>query len=291
MLPRLGCFEDLISVRLVCNTGMELGFIPDWSLPAHVQAFMTVRAGGVSRPPFDALNLGDHVGDDPLAVAENRRRLCARLGIQTAFLRQVHGEAVQHLTTSTVDSPNLVADIALSTAPRVAATIMVADCLPLLFAHQRLPVVAAAHAGWRGLAGAGTKRGADGAGVIAQTINAIAATTGQSLSDAARELTVWLGPAIGPDAFEVGEDVRAAFLNRTPGDDDAFVPRSTPGKYLADLPLIARRKLRALGVTTICGNDSSAAWCTVSQANLYFSHRRDQNIGGSGRLAALIWLK
>ncbi len=291
MLPRLGCFEDLISVRLVCNTGMELGFIPDWSLPAHVQAFMTVRAGGGSRPPFDALNLGDHVGDDPLAVAENRRRLCARLGIQTAFLRQVHGEAVQHLTTSTVDSPNLVADIALSTAPRVAATIMVADCLPLLFAHQRLPVVAAAHAGWRGLAGAGTKRGADGAGVIAQTINAIAATTGQSLSDAARELTVWLGPAIGPGAFEVGEDVRAAFLTRTPGDDDAFVPRSTPGKYLADLPLIARRKLRALGVTTICGNDGSALWCTVSQADRYFSHRSDQNFGGSGRLAALIWLK
>ena len=278
-------------MRLVCNTGMELGFTPDWSLPSHVQAFMTVRAGGVSRAPFDSLNLGDHVGDDPSAVAENRGRLCARLGIQTAFLRQVHGEAVQHLTASNVESPDLVADIALSTAPRVAATIMVADCLPLLFAHQRLPVVAAAHAGWRGLAGAGTQRGADGVGVIARTINAIAATTGQSLSDAARELTVWLGPAIGPDAFEVGEDVRAAFLNRTPGDDDAFVPRSTPGKYLADLPLIARRKLRALGVTTICGNDSSAAWCTVSQANLYFSHRRDQNFGGSGRLAALIWLK
>ena len=278
-------------MRLVCNTGMELGFTPDWSLPSHVQAFMTVRAGGVSRAPFDSLNLGDHVGDDPSAVAENRGRLCARLGIQTAFLRQVHGEAVQHLTASNVESPDLVADIALSTAPRVAATIMVADCLPLLFAHQRLPVVAAAHAGWRGLAGAGTQRGADGVGVIAQTMNAIAATTGQSLSDAARELTVWLGPAIGPDAFEVGDDVRSAFLTQTPCDDDAFVPRSTPGKYLADLPLIARRKLRALGVTTICGNDSSAAWCTVSQANLYFSHRRDQNIGGSGRLAALIWLK
>ncbi|MGA1069016.1 MAG: peptidoglycan editing factor PgeF [Burkholderiaceae bacterium] len=270
---------------------MELGFTPDWSLPSHVQAFMTVRAGGVSRAPFDSLNLGDHVGDDPSAVAENRSRLCARLGIQTAFLRQVHGEAVQHLTASNVESPDLVADIALSTAPRVAATIMVADCLPLLFAHQRLPVVAAAHAGWRGLAGAGTQRGADGVGVIAQTMNAIAATTGQSLSDAARELTVWLGPAIGPDAFEVGDDVRSAFLTQTPCDDDAFVPRSIPGKYLADLPLIARRKLRALGVSTICGNDSSVAWCTVSQADRYFSHRRDQNSGGSGRLAALIWLK
>ena len=270
---------------------MELGFTPDWSLPSHVQAFMTVRAGGVSRAPFDSLNLGDHVGDDPSAVAENRGRLCARLGIQTAFLRQVHGEAVQHLTASNVESPDLVADIALSTAPRVAATIMVADCLPLLFAHQRLPVVAAAHAGWRGLAGAGTQRGADGVGVIAQTMNAIAATTGQSLSDAARELTVWLGPAIGPNAFEVGDDVRSAFLTQTPCDNDAFVPRSIPGKYLADLPLIARRKLRALGVSTICGNDSSVAWCTVSQADRYFSPRRDQNSGGSGRLAALIWLK
>ena len=278
-------------MQLVCNTSMELGFTPDWSLPARVQAFMTVRAGGVSRPPFNTLNLGDHVGDDPSDVVENRRRLCGRLGIQTAFLRQVHGEAVQHLTASTVDSPSLVADIAISTAPRVAATIMVADCLPLLFAHQRLPVVAAAHAGWRGLAGAGTQRGADGQGVIAQTINAIAATTGQSMPDAARELTVWLGPAIGPDAFEVGEDVRAAFLARTPGDADAFVPRPTPSKYLADLPLIARRKLRAMGVSTICGNDSSAAWCTVTQADRYFSHRRDQNSGGSGRLAALIWLK
>ena len=278
-------------MRLVCNTGMELGFTPEWSLPSHVQAFMTVRAGGVSRAPFDSLNLGDHVGDDPSAVAENRGRLCARLGIQTAFLRQVHGEAVQHLTASNVESPDLVADIALSTAPRVAATIMVADCLPLLFAHQRLPVVAAAHAGWRGLAGVGTQRGADGVGVIAQTMNAIAATTGQSLSDAARELTVWLGPAIGPDAFEVGDDVRSAFLTQTPCDDDAFVPRSIPGKYFADLPLIARRKLRALGVSTICGNDSSVAWCTVSQADRYFSHRRDQNSGGSGRLAALIWLK
>ncbi|MGA0927040.1 MAG: peptidoglycan editing factor PgeF, partial [Burkholderiaceae bacterium] len=256
---------------------MELGFTPDWSLPSHVQAFMTVRAGGVSRAPFDSLNLGDHVGDDPSAVTENRGRLCARLGIQTAFLRQVHGEAVQHLTASNVESPDLVADIALSTAPRVAATIMVADCLPLLFAHQRLPVVAAAHAGWRGLAGAGTQRGADGVGVIAQTMNAIAATTGQSLSDAARELTVWLGPAIGPNAFEVGDDVRSAFLTQTPCDDDAFVPRSIPGKYLADLPLIARRKLRALGVSTICGNDSSVAWCTVSQADRFFSHRRDQN--------------
>ena len=278
-------------MRLVCNTGMELGFTPDWSLPSHVQAFMTVRAGGVSRAPFDSLNLGDHVGDDPSAVAANRGRLCARLGIQTAFLRQVHGEAVQHLTASNVESPDLVADIALSTAPRVVATIMVADCLPLLFAHQRLPVVAAAHAGWRGLAGVGTQRGADGVGVIAQTMNAIAATTGQSLSDAARELTVWLGPAIGPDAFEVGDDVRSAFLTQTPCDDDAFVPRSIPGKYFADLPLIACRKLRALGVTTICGNDGSALWCTVSQADRYFSHRRDQNFGGSGRLAALIWLK
>ena len=173
MLPRLGCFEDLISVRLVCNTGMELGFIPDWSLPAHVQAFMTVRAGGVSRPPFDALNLGDHVGDDPLAVAENRRRLCARLGIQTAFLRQVHGEAVQHLTTSTVDSPNLVADIALSTAPRVAATIMVADCLPVLLAEPDGQWVAAAHAGWRGLAGEA------GLGVMEVAVNAMRERMGQ----------------------------------------------------------------------------------------------------------------
>ena len=278
-------------MRLVCNRGMELGFTPDWSLPAHVQAFMTVRAGGVSRPPFDALNLGDHVGDNPSAVAENRRRLCACLDIKTAFLRQVHGEAIQHLTASTVKLPDLVADIALSTAPRLAATIMVADCLPLLFAHQRLPVVAAAHAGWRGLAGVGTQRGADGMGVIAQTINAIAAATGQSVPDAARDLTVWLGPAIGPGSFEVGEDVRAAFLTRSPGDDDAFIPLSTPKKYLADLPLIARRKLRSLGVTAICGNDSSAVWCTVTQADRYFSHRRDQKSGGSGRLAALIWLK
>ena len=270
---------------------MELGFTPDWSLPAHVQAFMTMRGGGVSEPPFDALNLGDHVGDDPIAVAENRHRLCAHLGIKTAFLRQVHGEAVQHLTASNVESPGLVADIALSTVSGVAATIMVADCLPLLFAHQRLPVVAAAHAGWRGLAGAGTQRGADGAGVIAQTIRAIAATTGQSSPDAAAELTVWLGPAIGPGAFEVGEDVRAAFLSHNPDDADAFVPHSVPSKYLADLPLIARRKLRALGVSTICGNDSSAAWCTVSRADRYFSHRRDQNSGGSGRLAALVWLK
>jgi len=270
---------------------MELGFKPDWALPPHAEAFMSVRSGGVSKAPMDTLNLGDHVGDDPEAVRLNRGRLCAHLGIATAFLHQTHGEGVQYLSAASVGGPRLSGDIAVTTTRGIAATIMVADCLPILFVHQRLPLVAAAHAGWRGLAGTGTAGGKDGIGVIAQTLRVMADAADQTPAELADALTVWLGPAIGPMAFEVGEDVRGAFLSKNPANADAFVPQATPGKYLADLPLIARRMLAGYGVAAVYGNDSTERWCTVGQPNRYFSHRRDQHKGGSGRLAAMVWLK
>lgn len=247
--------------------------VPDWPAPPGVRAVCTTREGGVSVAPFDSFNLGDHVRDDPAAVAANR----ARLAVLTAparpvFLRQVHGVRVARLDAATPDGT--VADACLVTAPGVAATIMVADCLPLLFCNASGTVVAAAHAGWRGLA----------AGVIEATVQALReASPGQAPM-------VWLGPCIGPTAFEVGDEVREAFVATDAGSAAAFVPHG-PGKHLADLAWLARRRLTASGVTAIHGNDGSPGWCTVGQPSRFFSHRRDAaRLGSTGRLAACVWI-
>ena len=248
----------------------------NWLLPAGVHAVCTTRVGGVSKAPFDGFNLGDHVHDDVQAVAVNRALLQAQLGgARPVFLSQVHGVDVAHLNAGTPDGTT--ADACITQETQVACTIMVADCLPLLFTDDAGRVVAAAHAGWRGLA----------AGVIEQTVNAMCAQAGVPTE----QVRVWLGPCIGPDAFEVGDDVLVAL---TSGDavDPAqaqhfFKPHpSHAGKWLADLAGLARLRLQALGVTSVAGNDSTSEWCTVRQGSRLFSYRRD---GVTGRFAVCIW--
>ena len=266
---------------------------PDWPAPARVQALCTTRAGGVSRAPYDSLNLGVHVGDEPEAVHANRARLQSALGgARPVFLNQVHGTGVVELGAHTPDGTE--ADACTTAAPGVACAIMVADCLPVLLAHDSGAVVAAAHAGWRGLAGV------QGQGVLEAIFKRFSALTlDQKASVAmkfeaeaavAQRTLAWLGPCIGPQAFEVGAEVRSAFCGSDPAAQACFTVGARAGKYWCDLAGLARLRLRALGVTRIYGNDGSEPWCTVANASRFFSHRRDTaGLGGSGRLAACIW--
>jgi polyphenol oxidase len=257
---------------------MQSWLNPDWPAPPGVRALCSTRSGGVSLAPYDSLNLGDHVGDDPLAVAENRARLAQQLGAHPVFLKQVHGTHTIPLTADTPDGCE--ADACVTDQPGVACTIMVADCLPLLFTNTQGTVVAAAHAGWRGL----------NDGVIEQCVERFRALAGvntaqPAIKNVANEILVWLGPCIGPTAFEVGPEVREAFVARNREAGQHFVPQPS-GKYLANLPALARQRLAALGITEIYGNDGSTPWCTVSNPQYFFSHRRDRV---SGRFAACIW--
>ena len=261
---------------------------PDWPAPAHVHAVCTTRAGGVSGAPYDSLNLGDHVGDDAQHVAANRAMFQHAMGARPVFLNQVHGTVVLQLEAHTL-APKLatgptrsspaVADAALTTATGNACTIMVADCLPVLFTTLDGRCVAAAHAGWRGLAGQG------GVGILEATYRAFQspALIDKGLVD--MEIIAWLGPCIGPQAFEVGDEVRAAFVAQDAQAESFFVPLGG-GKWLANLPALARQRLSKLGVKQVYGNDGSTQWCTVTQPSRFFSHRRDRV---SGRFAVSIW--
>lgn len=235
--------------------------IPDWPAPSGVKAFVTTRVGGVSSGPYASLNLGRHVADDPAAVAENRARVRCFLPADPRWLRQVHGNRVV-VADATVDEPE--ADAAVTRKAGSVLAIQVADCMPVLLCDRAGTVIAASHAGWRGLAG----------GVIEQTV--------QTMGVRAGSLLAWLGPAIGPGNFEVGGDVRAAFCAREP-DDEAYFRARPNGKWLADLYGLARQRLARLGVTAISGG----GFCTVSDSARFFSYRRD---GLTGRMAALIWL-
>lgn len=236
--------------------------VPDWPAPAGVRALVTTRAGGVSLPPWDSLNLGDHVGDDPAAVAENRRRLRAHLPAEPLWLRQVHG--VRCIDAARA-APGAEADAVRARVPGVVCAVLTADCLPVLICDEAGTAVAAAHAGWRGLA----------AGVIEATVAALGLP--------GERLMAWLGPAIGPERFEVGGEVRAAFVAQDAGAAAAFAAQPD-GKWLCDLYALARRRLAALGVHRVAGAD----FCTVNDAGRFFSYRRD---GASGRMATLIWLE
>ena len=248
---------------------------PDWPAPAHVRALCSTRAGGVSEAPFASLNLGDHVNDDPMAVQANRAifakalTMSSRDSAKPVFLNQVHGSQVQWLDEMT---PNgMQADACATREAGVACVIMVADCLPVLFTNRRGDQVAAAHAGWRGLAG----------GVLEEVVR-------EFMPD--DEVLAWLGPCIGPTAFEVGHEVQAAFCESDEGNQVFFKPLGG-GKYLADLAALARRRLARANVRSVSGNDSSLPWCTVSNPERFFSYRRDQRAsGGSGRLAAAVWI-
>lgn len=256
---------------------------PHWPAPAHIHALCTSRAGGVSVAPYDSLNLGDHVGDVPQAVQTNRQRLQAALQANTpqvqtqaVFLRQVHGVQTIYLTAGLPDG--YCADACTTTAVGPVCTIMVADCLPVLLCDASGQWVAAAHAGWRGLAGA------NGRGVLESLLSEL-----PLVGSDASEVLAWLGPCIGPQAFEVGQEVRAAFVEALPSAQAWFEPLPN-GQFLADLAGLARQRLQALGVRHIYGNNSQAPWCTFTQSGLYFSHRRDARLlGQSGRMAACIW--
>ncbi|MGQ0711221.1 MAG: peptidoglycan editing factor PgeF [Rhodoferax sp.] len=258
---------------------------PDWPAPPGVRALCTTRAGGVSTGAYAALNLGSHVGDDAQAVACNRARLQATVGLYPNYLEQVHGVRVLPLQRA-LDGVEQ-ADGACTDQGQVVCTVMVADCLPILLSNRAGSWVAALHAGWRGLAG-----GADGQGVVEQAVHQyqehfMPLSRMQYGSDAT-ELIAWLGPCIGPQAFEVGEEVRHAFVAADAAAQACFVPAQGAGQWWADLPALARLRLRRQGVQALHGNDGSAPWCTVSQPGRFFSHRRDRV---SGRMAACVWIE
>lgn len=238
--------------------------VPDWPAPASVRAVCTTRQGGVSMPPYDSLNLGDHVGDDATAVARNRGVLARETGMRPVFLQQVHGSGVVQLAADTPDGTQ--ADGCVSTQAGLACTIMVADCLPVLFTDSQGRAV--------------------GAGVLETVTRAMWNALPLQQADAARQTLAWLGPCIGPLAFEVGDEVRQAFVSQHPGAARMFEPHA-PGKWLADLQGLARLRLAALGITQVYGNDGSTPWCTVSNPSRFFSYRRDRV---SGRFAASVWL-
>ena len=235
---------------------------PDWSAPSRVNAVTTIRASGVSAAPWDSFNLADHVGDAISAVTENRRRLVDTLQLPTSpnWLRQVHG------TNVVVDRwlPGCVGDAAYAQRTGVVCAVLTADCLPLLMCDQTGTQIAAVHAGWRGLA----------AGVIEATL--------ERFSGDRADIMVWFGPAIGPTAFEVGEDVVEALTATDPDARRAFAPCGS-SRWLADLYALARQRLRGGGVTQIYGGE----WCTFSDPHRFYSFRRD---GVTGRMASLIWL-
>lgn len=240
-------------------------FTADWPAPQGVRSLLTTRVGGFSRGPWAGFNLASHVGDDPAAVAANRQCLGAVLPSEPCWLEQVHG--VEVLELSAAPAPGAVpprADAAFTRVPGVVCAVLTADCLPLLLADDAGSVVAAAHAGWRGLCN----------GVIERTVAAMGCSPAR--------LHAYLGPAIGATAFEVGDEVRAAFLAADPCAGEAFAPLVS-GKWLADLAMLARQRLAALGVRSVSGGDL----CTLSDAQRFYSYRRD---GVCGRMASLVWL-
>ncbi|MCP5359302.1 MAG: peptidoglycan editing factor PgeF [Sinobacteraceae bacterium] len=264
------------------STAQPAFLVPDWPAPAVVRAAFALRSGGVSAAPWASLNLGGLVGDDPAAVGENRRRLCAALALpaEPRWLEQVHGTVVHDdrdadevaaraAGEGLVAAPP-VADAAMTHRAGTVLAIMVADCLPVLFCDRAGTVVGAAHAGWRGLA----------AGVLENTVAA--------LGVAPSRLLAWLGPAIGPTHFEVGPEVREQFILGAPAAaaeiEARFVPHRAD-RWLCDLPGLARDRLMRLGIASVTGGEA----CTASDPQRFFSHRRDAP--RTGRMAALIWLQ
>lgn len=248
--------------------------VPDWPAPRSVRTLVTTRRGGVSEAPWASFNLGEYVGDAPSAVAENRRRLHELLPDEPKWLRQVHG--TKCVDAALVKSP-IEADASFTRQSGTVCVVQTADCLPVFFCDEKASVVAVAHAGWRGLA----------AGVLESTVQAMQVNP--------ERLLAWLGPAIGPNKFEVGDEVRAVFVAHEAQASQAFVP-TTKGKWLADIYTLARMRLAAAGIQRIgaprSGNlamqSYSTNWCTVSQPEHFFSYRRD---GVTGRMASCIWLE
>jgi len=234
-------------------------------MPGSVAACSSTRIGGVSLPPYDSLNLGAHCGDNLQHVEENRRRMFAAGGLPSypVWLEQVHGTDV--VDAASVAGTPVDADASFSRTPGVVCAVMTADCLPVLFTDRAGSVVAAAHAGWRGLQG----------GVLEASIAAMGCEPG--------EILAWLGPAIGPTAFEVGGEVREAFMAEQAEAAAAFVPSPNEGKWLADIYQLACLRLARAGVTAVYGGE----YCTFSDSEQFYSYRRN---GQTGRMASIIWL-
>lgn len=245
---------------------MKHCLLPDWPAPAHVVAATTYRHQGTSQPPFDSWNLASHVGDDDKAVAHNRNLLIERLALPTepVWLDQVHGNQIIQLPASPMNETPC-ADGSYSRQPGAVCGVLTADCLPVLITNRDGTQVAAVHAGWRGLA----------AGIIQQ---AVAQFTGSR-----EEILVWLGPAIGPKAFEVGEEVRQIFIDQLPACQSAFLAQGNH-KFLADIYQIARQLLESIDVSAVYGGNR----CTYTETDAFFSYRRDRQ---TGRMASLIWMK
>jgi len=249
--------------RMRARAGIHPDWIvPDWPAPARVRAFVTTRAGGVSRGPYATMNLSASNGDDAIDVARNRARACEALPAMPIWMRQVHGTDVLDLDRWSGDRPT--ADAAVASLQGRVCNVLTADCLPLLLCDAEGDRVAVAHAGWRGLA----------AGVIEKAVAALQA--------APDEVLAWMGPAIGPRAFEVGPEVREAFVSRDARAESAFVPH-VPGKFMADLYALTRQRLEAAGVTRISGG----GFCTYHETERFFSYRREK---ASGRMGAFVWL-
>lgn len=237
---------------------------PDWPAPPNVKALQTTRKGGVSTSAYASLNLGDHVGDAPLAVARNRSLLSPLLPSDPVWLKQVHGTVVVAASEASCHPDG---DGCVTSHAGAVCVVMTADCLPVLLCNEEGSVAGAAHAGWRGLCD----------GVIEQTVHAMKAPPA--------EMMAWLGPAIGPQAFEVGEEVRAAFIAKQPEAAAAFIPSSVSNnKWLADIYALARLRLNALGIERIFGG----GLCTYTDRERFFSYRRD---GVTGRMGTFIWLE
>lgn len=246
---------------------------PRWAVPEQIQAFCTTREGGVSKPPFNTLNLGVNAGDDLEDVLQNRKIIRLNLPAEPLWLKQVHGTTVStpRSRAAQIDGP-FEADAAVTNVPNEVLVILTADCMPVLFASKCGSVIGAAHAGWRGLSG----------GVLENTIQAILSLSpGLSPSD----LVAWMGPAIGPTAFEVGADVLQAFSAQSKAIlSQAFQPiTGSSGKYLANLYLLARDRLQSFGIEEINGGE----FCTFNNSELFFSYRREKK---TGRFATLIWI-
>jgi YfiH family protein len=238
--------------------------VPDWPAPRGVRAFVTTRFGGVSTGEYGSMNLGKSGGDDPRLVEANRAIVRAQLPAAPRWMAQVHGTAVADLdTVGEVDLPR--ADAAVTGTPGRVAVVLTADCMPLFFCDEAGRRVGVAHAGWRGMS----------AGVIENTVRAMAPDPGKVMA--------WMGPAIGPDAFEVGPEVREAFLAVDPAGEGAFVSHR-PGKYMADLYALARLRLARAGVERVFGG----GFCTWRDSARFFSYRRKQE---SGRMGAFIWVE
>lgn len=248
---------------------------PNWSTPSSIRAFATTRVGGLSQAPYNSLNLGDHVGDNPQLVIANRSLVRTQLPSEPIWLNQIHGTTVSTPNSRKLTAKKNIAhqaDASVTNVPNEVLVVMTADCLPVLFSTKKGSVIGVAHAGWRGLH----------AGILENTVTEMLSLDADLNP---KDLLAWMGPAIGPDSFEVGQDVFDAFQNPDgPSNLNVFRPiNNRPGKYLADIYGLARARLNALGIDAISGGDR----CTVKEGEEFFSYRRD---GKTGRFASFIWI-